>query len=64
MTKSCKSCGNETFYEGKLSNYAALQPLDKVFSTGSLVKVTFCSHCGEVNSMKVEHPEKFRRTEK
>jgi hypothetical protein len=39
----------------------AVKPLDKKFSTGSNKIITFCLNCGEVISIRVENPEKFRK---
>lgn len=62
MSENCKKCGNDTFNEGKLSGYAKLLSMETFFNTGSNMIVTFCSRCGEVNSMRVENPQKFSRS--
>ncbi|WP_078410948.1 transcription initiation factor TFIIIB [Priestia abyssalis] len=59
--ENCNKCGNRTLNEGKLSGYASVQPINKIFSTGSPIRVYFCSKCGEVMSMQVENPEKFNK---
>ncbi|KOS68333.1 hypothetical protein AEA09_07030 [Lysinibacillus contaminans] len=56
----CKSCGGDSFGEGKLDGYAALRPIDNFFSTGSPLIYTVCQNCGEVASIKVTKPQKFK----
>ncbi|MCZ0704603.1 hypothetical protein J2T56_003175 [Natronobacillus azotifigens] len=58
--KNCSSCGNHTFVEGKLDGYANVRPIDRIFAGGSGMIVRFCNHCGEVDSIKVEKPHKFK----
>ncbi|MGP4071045.1 hypothetical protein ACTWQB_00650 [Piscibacillus sp. B03] len=60
MSEVCKKCGNDEFYQGRLGNgTTAVTPLNKVMGS-SFMTLTFCSQCGEVSSMKVDKPEKFR----
>ncbi|GGM24378.1 hypothetical protein GCM10011351_07680 [Paraliobacillus quinghaiensis] len=58
--KICPSCGNDSFVEGKLDGYAAIRPVDRIFSGGSAMILRFCNSCGEVDSIKVEKPQKFK----
>lgn len=55
----CKICGYSHFAKGKLEGYAAVRPVDKFFSFGSALTLTFCKRCGEVVSMNVSDPQKF-----
>ncbi|MGN4124817.1 hypothetical protein ACMGD3_07320 [Lysinibacillus sphaericus] len=55
----CKSCGNDSFSKGKLDGFAALRPIDTIFSSGSPLIFTVCQNCGEVASIKVSKPKKF-----
>lgn len=57
---TCKSCGGDSFGEGKLAGYAALQPVDNFFSNGSPIICTVCLNCGEIASIKVTKPHKFK----
>ncbi|MFJ7954448.1 hypothetical protein ACIQZG_23385 [Lysinibacillus sp. NPDC096418] len=57
---TCKSCGGDSFGEGKLDGYANLRPVDNFFSTGSPLICTVCLKCGEVASIKVANPHKFK----
>ena len=56
--QQCKACGGQIFVKGKMSGYANVTPINKVFGSSPLL-LTFCKECGEVSSMKVEKPEKF-----
>jgi hypothetical protein len=58
-TQICKSCGNDTFTQGKLGNgFTSVMPTNKMFGSSPLI-ITFCIKCGEVSSIKVENPKKF-----
>ncbi|MGE7024537.1 hypothetical protein [Solibacillus cecembensis] len=57
---TCKSCGGDSFGKGKLDGYAALQPVDKIFSSGSPIICTVCLNCGEIASIKATKPHKFK----
>lgn len=59
--KQCPKCNGTDFEEA--SDFMAVRPLDKKFSwTSSSNKIyTFCLNCGEVVSIRIENPEKFRR---
>ncbi|GAA0366413.1 hypothetical protein [Bacillus horti] len=56
----CKACGSNSFTTGVVGGaYSSIMPVNKVFSTGSKMLLTFCKKCGEVASIKVKNPEKF-----
>lgn len=55
----CNSCGGKKFTKGRLDGYAKVRPLNKIFSLGSGMILTFCKKCGEVSSMRVENLNKF-----
>jgi len=57
---TCKSCGYSSFGEGKLDGYAKLRPVNNSLSIGSPLIFTVCQNCGEVASIKVTKPQKFR----
>ncbi|RSD28711.1 hypothetical protein [Mesobacillus subterraneus] len=60
MTETnCTKCGGTEFAEG--TDYTAIRPLDKKFTTGSIKIYTFCLKCGEVASIRIENPGKFRK---
>lgn len=59
--QECRKCGGTTFGEGKLTGYANVQPTSTIFSTGSPLLLSICVRCGEVYSMRVQHPEKFKK---
>ncbi len=56
---TCPQCGGQEFAEG--TDFMAIKPLDKKLSTGSNKIYTFCLECGEVVSIRIEKPEKFRK---
>ncbi len=56
----CPDCGNNQMGKGKLSGYAALTPVGKIFSLGSTIIADVCTNCGTIVRMKVEKPEKFK----
>ncbi|MEH7444539.1 hypothetical protein V7201_19680 [Bacillus sp. JJ1122] len=55
----CVKCDGTDFAEG--TDYTAIRPLDKKISTGSNKIYTFCLNCGEVSSIRIENPAKFRK---
>lgn len=58
--KECPMCGSKDIGKGKLSGYANMMPIGKIFTTGSEVVADICTNCGHILAMKVEKPEKFR----
>ena len=56
----CPECGNNRIGKGKLSGYATLTPIGKIFTTGSAIIADVCTECGTIIRMKVEKPEKFK----
>lgn len=56
----CKACGNDEFFQGRLGNgFTMVTPLNKLFGSSRMI-LTFCSKCGEVTSIKIENPKKFK----
>jgi predicted nucleic-acid-binding Zn-ribbon protein len=55
----CNKCGGSEFAEG--TDFVAIRPLDKKLSMGSNKIYTFCLNCGEVYSIRIENPAKFRK---
>lgn len=58
--QKCTKCDGNEFAEG--TDFNAIRPLDKKMSMGSNKIYTFCLRCGEVLSIRVENPGKFRRS--
>ncbi|MBT2688807.1 hypothetical protein J7I93_11490 [Bacillus sp. ISL-47] len=54
----CPKCKNTDFAEG--TDFMPIKPLNSKFSTGSLKIYQFCLKCGEIISVRVENPGKFR----
>jgi hypothetical protein len=59
--KPCISCGGTSFGEGITKGEGDIWPKHKFFSFGSSLLLKICTDCGEVNSMKVQSPEKFKK---
>lgn len=60
--KECPKCGCKEMGKGKLSGYAMMSPVGKIFSMGSEIIAEICTECGHILEMKVKHPEKFKDT--
>lgn len=60
----CPSCGSTEIGEGKLSGYAAIQPVGKIMSMGSPILAAVCSNCGLIVQMKVKHPKNLHQKDK
>ncbi len=56
--KECPRCKGTEFTEG--TDFMPVKPLNKKLSSGSLKIYYFCLSCGEVVSIRVENPGKFR----
>ncbi len=59
----CKACGNDSFTQGELGgSMANVKPikLDMLHFSSSPLILTICTNCGEVASMKVKKPQKFK----
>ena len=56
----CPKCGSDNIGEGKFGGYARLMPANKLWSTGSEVRVKVCTDCGVVVEIFVKGPEKFK----
>ncbi|OLO25264.1 hypothetical protein BTR23_25085 [Alkalihalophilus pseudofirmus] len=54
----CQKCDGTEFAEG--TDFMPIKPLDKKFSIGSNKIYTFCLKCGEVTSIRIENPSKFK----
>lgn len=57
---NCPECGSTKRGEAIWKGYAKLLPVDKTMSMGSNARVTLCTDCGNVLSIKAEKPKKFR----
>lgn len=57
--QNCPKCNCDEFTEG--SDFMPIKPLDKKLSMGSNKIYTFCLNCGEIISIRIENPEKFRK---
>lgn len=55
----CQNCNGVEFTEG--TDFMAVKPLDKKLSMGSNKIYTFCLNCGEVHSIRIENPSKFKK---
>jgi len=60
MNFTCEKCGHEESKIGRIGNtgYDLVKKPGKMFG-GTSILVTCCAECGEVESMRVEHPEKL-----
>jgi predicted nucleic-acid-binding Zn-ribbon protein len=60
MNENCPKCNGTEFAEG--TDFIPIKPLDKklTISTYSNKIFTFCLNCGEVVSIRIENPNKFR----
>ncbi len=59
----CKDCGGNTFTTGQVgdaSTYGNVKPIGPPYTTGSPFIFRFCKDCGEVVSIKVAKPQKFK----
>jgi hypothetical protein len=58
--KTCVRCGGTSFGEGETRGEGSILPVNKLLSFGSSLLFTICLDCGEVNSIRARHPEKFK----
>lgn len=58
LEKKCQSCGGNAFVEAM--DYINLRPVGKKMAMGTEKVYTICLNCGEVDSIKVENPEKLK----
>ncbi|MGG2054476.1 hypothetical protein ABFY48_08740 [Lysinibacillus pakistanensis] len=59
----CKTCGKDSFITGQVggnSSHANIKPIGSMMAFGSPFLMTFCKNCGEVVSIKVDKPNKFK----
>lgn len=60
LDNKCPKCKGMEFAEG--TDFMPIKPLDKKFTIGSLKIYTFCLNCGEIVSIRIENPSKFRKS--
>jgi predicted RNA-binding Zn-ribbon protein involved in translation (DUF1610 family) len=58
--KECPICGSKEIGKGKLSGYAKMMPVNRLFTTGSEVVADICTKCGHILSLNVTNPKKFK----
>lgn len=60
MNFTCKVCGHDESKVGRIGNtgYDLVKKPGK-FMGGTSILVTCCAECGEVDSMRVENPDKL-----
>ncbi|TGB03472.1 hypothetical protein [Halobacillus salinus] len=56
--KSCKNCGGKEFTEA--TDYMPVKPSKGSFR-GAQKIYTFCLKCGEVDTIRLDNPEIFRK---
>ncbi|WP_375199219.1 hypothetical protein [Bacillus sp. RS11] len=61
----CKACGYDSFATGQLGHGSFttdsnIRPIGSLIASGSPLILSFCKNCGEVTSIKVAKPEKFK----
>ncbi|WP_243856195.1 MULTISPECIES: hypothetical protein [Cytobacillus] len=56
--EECPRCKSTEFAEG--TDFMPVKPLNKKLSAGSLKIYRFCLSCGDVVSIRIENPGKFR----
>ncbi|MCY9549039.1 hypothetical protein [Lysinibacillus xylanilyticus] len=59
----CKACGSDSFTTGQVggnSSHGNIRPIGSIMAFGSPFLMTFCKNCGEVASIKVDNPKKFK----
>lgn len=61
VEKNCKTCGQSEFGLGKMDGSTGVYPVHKALSFGTPLVLEICINCGEVYSMKVTKPEKFKQ---
>ncbi|MFC5463441.1 hypothetical protein [Lederbergia graminis] len=57
----CKSCGSNSFGKGIMDGYTNVRPEGKFFSGGTSLELIICTECGDVASMRVKKPHKFKQ---
>ncbi len=60
QSNKCPKCGCTDIGKGKLSGYAAIIPVGKLFTAGSTIIAEICINCGYIIEMHVENPERFK----
>ncbi|MEJ8553858.1 hypothetical protein [Tepidibacter sp. Z1-5] len=59
--KNCPECGCTEIGEGEFSGYANLRPVNSIIAS-SPVTAEVCTNCGYILNMRVERPEKFKKS--
>ncbi|MDU4934325.1 MAG: transcription initiation factor TFIIIB [Clostridium saudiense] len=54
----CKKCGSSNIGQGTLDGYAAMQSKNTLLGSGIIADI--CTDCGEILSMRVKEPKKFK----
>lgn len=54
----CKKCGSSDIGEGILDGYATMKSKKSLLGSGIIAYI--CTECGEILSMKVKEPKKFK----
>lgn len=57
-TIKCEKCGSSDIGQGTLDGYAAMQSKNSLLGSGIIAYI--CTDCGEILSMKVRDPKKFK----
>ncbi|HDR7738254.1 hypothetical protein JDS91_30865 [Bacillus cereus] len=62
MNKKCPNCGSREIEEDLLNAQECLKLIstNNLFNQFSRVVADICTECGNILSIKVEHPEYFR----
>ncbi|MBE7105521.1 MULTISPECIES: hypothetical protein [Bacillus cereus group] len=62
MNKKCPNCGSREIGQSSLDAQACLRPIstNNLFNQFSRVIADVCTECGNILSMKAEHPEYFK----
>jgi len=59
--RKCPVCGSSEIGQGILTGYANITPVKgRIFKSGSAILADICTECGNILSMRVEKPEKFK----
>jgi len=59
----CPICGCENIGQGKLSGYTNMNIINNHFSIGSEVVAEICTKCGQILSLRINNPDKFKDLE-
>ncbi|GEQ23149.1 hypothetical protein CBU02nite_36550 [Clostridium butyricum] len=56
----CPAYGSSEIGKGKQIAHGRMIPVNKIFTAGSNVLADICTSCGNILSLKVEEPERFK----